>query len=179
MNQIKSFTAIIETERLVLRPYSLDDVDAYYQINLDPDVSKYTNDGGVKTKEEIYRTIKENVLGDYKKYGFGRYAVVSKKENELIGFSGMKFLPEHNGVDLGYRYKKAYWGKGIATEAGKASLYFAFHELKFKNILGFVLPDNKASIRVLEKLNFTFEKEFYEEDILIHQFNLELNEVYI
>lgn len=160
----------IETDRLLLRPFTLDDVEASYQVNKDPEVTRYTNDGGVKTKERIQYLIENNVLGDYRKYGFGRFAVVLKEENKFIGFSGLKYLPEFDLVDLGYRFHRDYWGKGFATESGKASLAFGFEELKLSKIIGMVLPENKASIHVLEKLGFSFEKEFFEEDILIWQY---------
>ena len=170
MKKIKIFNTIIETERLILRPFNLEDVAPSYKMNLDPEITRFTNDGGIKTKTEIYQTIKENVLGDYKKHGFGRFAVILKKENKFIGFSGIKYLPEYNLVDIGFRFIKEYWGTGIATESGKASLKFAFTNLKLKKVYGFVLPENKASIRVLEKLKFTFEKDFFEEEILINQY---------
>ena len=167
---MKTFNVKIETERLILRPFSLDDIDAAYQMNLDPEVNRYTHDGGVKTRDEIQRTIREDVLGDYEKYGFGRFAVILKDENKFIGFSGLKYLPEYDLVDIGFRFIKNYWGRGIATESGRASLKFGFDDLKLNKIIGLVLPENKASIRVLEKLDFQFEKEFFEDGVQIRQY---------
>ena len=68
-------------------------------MNLDAEVSKYTGDGGVVSKEEIERRITENVLGDYKKYGYGRLAVELKEENKFIGFTGLKYLDDMDEVD--------------------------------------------------------------------------------
>ena len=70
----------IETDRLVLRPMTIEDIDANYAMNMDEAVSVYTGDGGVVSKEEIERRIKDDVLGDYKKYGYGRLAVELKAE---------------------------------------------------------------------------------------------------
>ena len=162
----------IETERLILRPFELSDIEAAYELNLDREVSKYTGDGGVVSKQEIERRIVEHVLGDYKKYGYGRLAVEFKGESSFIGFAGLKYLDDLNEVDLGYRFAQKYWGKGIATEAGKACIKYGFKTLDLQKMIAMVLPANKGSIRVLKKLDFQFEKEFMEDGMLAHQYTL-------
>ncbi len=94
---------------------------------------------------------------DFEKYGFGRWACVLKGEKKVIGFAGLKFLPEREEIDLGYRFLPEHWGKGLATEASQASIDFGFNILKLKRIIGLVLPKNKASIRVLEKVGMKKE----------------------
>lgn len=156
----------IETKRLILRPFTIDDIEPSYEMNLDEDVSKYTGDGGVVSKKEIERRIKENVFGDYKKYGFGRLAVVLKAENKFIGFTGLKYLDDLGEVDLGYRFMKAYWGKGIATEAALASLKLGFVSLELNKIIAMVLPENRGSIRILDKLNFKYDRDILEDGLV-------------
>lgn len=156
---------IIETDRLLIRPFCLDDIEPSYQMNLDAEVSKYTGDGGVVSKKEIERRITENVLGDYEKYGFGRLAVEMKGEGKFIGFAGLKYLADMDEVDLGYRFMKPYWGKGIATEASQASVKLGFETLKLEKLIALVLPENSGSIRVLEKLNFRYEKDVWEDGL--------------
>jgi len=153
---------IIETERLILRPFTMDDVAAAYEMNLDPEVSKYTHDGGVQEREEIEKRIQEDVLGDYNRNGYGRFAVVEKQDNCFIGFSGLKYLPDFAQTDLGYRFVRKYWGKGIAIEAGVASLDFGFNTLKLQEIIAIALEGNKASFRVMEKLGFTYQNSIPE-----------------
>ncbi len=148
---------IIETERLIMRPYTEDDIEAAYQVNLDAEVSKYTADGGVKTREEIHDIIKNTTLADYEKYGFGRLAVIYKPENKYIGFSGLKYLPEFDAVDIGYRFARPYWGMGIATESARPFIPFGFETLNLKEIVGFVMAENTASSNVLKKIGFHFE----------------------
>ena len=160
----------IETERLLLRPFRLEDVEHAYRMNLDPAISTYTGDGGVVSKTEIRRRIEEDVLGDYKKYGFGRLVVELKEENKFIGFSGLKYLPDLKEVDIGFRFFKEYWGKGIATESGKACVKYGFDELRLEKLIGLVLPENIASIRVLEKLGFSYEKEVLEEGLVAKKY---------
>ena len=156
----------IETERLIIRPFTLEDLAPSYEMNLDAEVSRFTGDGGVVSEREIERRITENVFGDYEKYGYGRLAVELKSEHKFIGFTGLKFLEDLQEVDLGYRFMKAYWGQGIATEAGHACLKLGFETLGLKRIIAMVLPENKGSVNVLKKLGFTYEKPFIEDNLV-------------
>lgn len=162
----------IETERLLIRPFKMEDIEPAYRMNLDADVSRYTGDGGVVSKKEIERRIIEDVLGDYEKHGFGRLAVELKGENKFIGFTGLKFLEDMDEVDLGFRFMREYWGKGIATESGKACLTLGFETLELNKIVAMVLPENKSSIRVLEKLLFEYEKDIIEDGQLANVYSL-------
>lgn len=162
----------IETERLFIRPFTMEDIEPSYTMNLDAEVSKYTGDGGVVSKAEIERRIVENVLGEYKKHGFGRLAVELKAENKFIGFTGLKYMEDMDEVDLGYRFRKEYWGKGIATESAKACVNLGFNTLGLKRMIAMVLPENTASIRVLEKLQFQYEKDIMEDHQLAKVYSL-------
>lgn len=162
----------IETERLLIRPFTIKDLEPAYKMNLDEEVSKYTGDGGVATKKEIERRINEDVFGDYEKHGYGRLAVELKGENKFIGFAGLKYLEDLKEVDLGYRFMKKFWGQGIATEAGKACIHFGFSTLNLDRIIAMVLPNNAGSIRVLDKLHFKYEKDIIEDDLLAHIYSL-------
>lgn len=156
----------IETDRLIIRPFTIDDLDAAYAMNLDPEVSQYTGDGGIVSREEMERRIVEDVLGDYAKYGYGRLAVELKSEKKFIGFTGLKYLADMDEVDLGYRFMKRYWGMGIATESGKASMDLGFNKLGLDRIIAMVLPENVGSIKVLEKLHFNYEKDVVEDGLV-------------
>lgn len=162
---------IIETDRLIIRPFTLKDVEPAHQMNLDEDVSRYTGDGGVVSKEETERRIIEDVFGDYEKYGFGRLAVELKQEETFIGFAGLKYLEDMDEVDLGYRFMKKYWGKGIATESAKACIDFGFDQLNINKIIAMIIPENKGSLRVLEKLKFNFDKKIIDENQIIHVYS--------
>lgn len=166
------FHLTIETPRLILRPFTLDDIEPSYELNLEEEVSKYTGDGGVVSVQEIERRIKENVLGDYKKHGFGRLAIELKGGEQFIGFAGLKYMESYQDVDLGYRLMKKHWGKGLATEAGKACLKLGFETLRLNRIMAMVFTENKASINVLEKLGFSFEKELEEDGEHVFQYGL-------
>lgn len=90
----------IKTDRCNLRPFTLADIKPSYRINLDPDVTRYTNDGGVKTLPQMRETIANNVLSDYEKYGFGRFAVEDQATGNFIGFSGLKFIEDEDFLIL-------------------------------------------------------------------------------
>ena len=163
----------IETPRLRLRPFDLSDIIPAYEMNLDVQVSQYTGDGGVVSKEEIERRIIEDVLGDYKKHGFGRLAIEWKENKEFIGFAGLKFLEDQDEVDLGYRLRRNYWGRGIATEAGKACLEFGFSKLKLEQLIAMIIPANLKSENVLLKLGMRFFEYRMEEDEKVKVFRIE------
>lgn len=154
----------IETERLIIRRFEIRDIEPSYVMNLDPEVNKYTGDGGIVSKQEMERRIVEDVFGDYKKYGFGRLAVEWKAENKFIGFTGLKYLEDRNEVDIGYRFMKKYWGRGIATESGKASIALGFTKLGLDKIIALILPEHGASIKVAKKLGMKYEKETIEDN---------------
>ncbi len=92
---------------------------------------------------------------DFDSVGYGRWACVLKDTGAIIGFCGLKFLPELDEVDVGFRFLPEYWGQGIATETCSACIAFGFDVLKLNRILGLVLAENEASIRVLEKCGLT------------------------
>ena len=165
-------TTRLETERLLLRPFELTDIEPSYQLNLDAEVSRYTGDGGVVSKDEITRRITEDVFGDYQNYGYGRLAVELKSTQEFIGFAGLKYLPDWEEVDLGYRLMRKYWGQGLATEAAAACVEFGWESLGLDSMIGLVLPENVASINVLEKLGFSYEKDVLEDGLLAKKYVL-------
>ena len=106
--------------------------------------------------EQALEVIRTRPMADYQKHGYGRWACIDKASGQLIGFSGLKYLDDLQEVDLGYRFLPAYWGRGLATESGRAVLEYGFATLRLEQIIGLVAPENVASVRVLEKLGLTF-----------------------
>ena len=156
---------VIETERLLLRTFTEDDAPLIYDLNLDPEVTRYTLDPMVsidQAKEVLLNTI----LPQYALYNHGRWAVHVKPDLEFIGWCGLKTRPEMNEIDLGYRFIKTAWGKGYATESAYASLKYAFEKLEHDRIVGRALPPNIASLRVLEKIGMSYVGEEVIEGLL-------------
>ena len=145
---------VLETERLLLRPFNLGDEEGVLEFCSNQLAQQHTGDIVRTTIEEAIGLIKDVWLNDYKKYGYGRFAVIHKADNKIIGFNGIKYLSEFGHPDLGYRFLPKYWGKGIATESSSAILKYAFTELRLEKIYAFVYPENPASANVLTKLKF-------------------------
>ncbi len=146
-----------ETERLLHRAFTVADAEAFLALNGDPEVMRLTGEPPLRSLEEARAAI----LGypDFDERGYGRWACVLKETGRIVGFCGLKYLSELDAVDLGYRFLPDHWGRGLATEAGRASLGFGFEVLGLDRIIALVLPENLASIRVLEKLGMRPEGE--------------------
>lgn len=153
---------ILEAERLILRETVVEDAPDLYEMDADPEVQKYTGDVLPTSVEDIFERIIN--YADYKKYGYGRWTTVLKDTNEVIGWCGLKYLQDIQETDIGYRWKPKYWNKGYATEASKACLKYGFDQLELEQIVAQVLPENKASIRVLEKIGMNYWKQLNTEE---------------
>lgn len=149
---------IIETERLQLRKFNTRDAKAVLAFNGHPEVQKYTGDSLLKTIDEAQKIITDIWLPEYEKYSYARWAVIYKPEQKVIGFAGLKYLPEIGETDIGYRFLPDYWGKGIATEVSKEIIKYGFEVLGLKKIIGIIEPSNVASEKVLEKIGLHFYK---------------------
>ena len=148
---------IIETERLILREMVIEDAQDMLRLHSNHQVQKYTGENVITSLKEIHSKIKEK-CNDYEKYGFGRWATFLKNGMQFVGWAGLAYLPEFDEIDLGYRFLPEYWGLGIATEASRAILTYGFDSLKIKKIIAIALKENKASIRVMEKVGMEFDK---------------------
>lgn len=145
---------ILETPRLYLREMTSEDAESAYLLNLDPEVIQYTGDDPFESIEEAREFLEK--YESYKKYGFGRWAVILKETDEYLGWCGLKYTPELDEFDIGYRLMKKFWGKGYATEAAEVCLKLGFEQFNMKTIVGRVMPANSASLRVLEKIGLTY-----------------------
>jgi RimJ/RimL family protein N-acetyltransferase len=149
---------LFETKRLIIRRFTLEDVEAVLEFCGNPEVIKFTGDKLISTLEEAEGIIKNIWLPEYEKYGYARMAVVHKKDQKIIGFSGLKNEPLWKATDIGYRFLPEYWGKGIATEANLPFIFYGFQVLKLPKIVGAAFATNPASSKVLEKLGLKYKK---------------------
>lgn len=148
--------AVLETPRLILRAFTLDDVDAMYSLATVPDVIRYVGNKPAQSKQDVLDYLHQHPLRDYQVYGYGRFACVWKETGQVIGFSGIKFLEEIKETELGYRFLPEFWGKGLATEAGSAVIEFA-QTLGLNRLVAVIHPDNAGSKQVATKLGFSLE----------------------
>lgn len=142
----------LETERLRLRPFTMDDVDAYYAgISSDADVMRYLPGGQPRQRSDSHWVI--NYFRNHALlHGFGVWAVEEKASGTLIGHAGLEYIPSAEEVEIAYTLAKAYWGRGYATEAAAASLNYGFESLNLPEIYGLAFPQNIASQNVMRKI---------------------------
>lgn len=146
---------IIETERLILRQFEPGEGQLIFTLNEDPEVTLYTGDP-VRDLAHANEVLDQVILPQYALYNHGRWAVHTKPGMEFIGWCGLKYRPELDEVDLGYRFIKTAWGKGYASEAAMASLRYGFEKLGLNRIVGRAMPGNIASLKVLEKCGMKY-----------------------
>jgi len=143
-----------ETERLIMRPFEVKDAPLMIELNSDPDVVRYVDGDGYDTVEKVERFIRD--YGQYDEYKMGRLSMFLKETGEYIGWSGLKYRPESDTVDVGYRLMKKHWGKGYATESARASLDYGFKTLGLNKIIAMAMMENTASINVFKKLGMRY-----------------------
>ncbi|MCU7616449.1 GNAT family N-acetyltransferase [Chryseobacterium sp. PBS4-4] len=149
---------ILETTRLLLREFNMNDAESFYDLNLNPNVIKYTGNLAFKDIDEAKRFL-EN-YSDYKENGFGRWAVINKSTTEFLGWCGLKYDKKSHETDIGFRFFENFWSQGFATESAKACLNYGFEKLNLKTIIGRAMKENQASIKVLEKIGLHYVKDF-------------------
>lgn len=157
--------ARLETERLLLRWLTFDDVEVFHELGSNPLVVRYVGNRPFASLDVARATLAATPLNDYATYGYGRFACVWKETGAVVGLCGPKFLPDTQVVDLGFRFLPSFWGIGLATESCLAVIAYARHQLSLERLVAWVHPDNVASTRVLTKLGFSFEKKIAIPDI--------------
>ena len=130
--------------------------EAFFKLNSDPQVLRFVPDNALLNVEQARQILIDHPIADYRKNGFGRGACILKSTGEQIGFAGLKYLKELDEVDIAYRFMPTYWSQGLATEAARASVRYGFADLGLKRIIGLVMPENTASVRVLEKAGLRY-----------------------
>ena len=159
-------TPVLETERLLLRPLTVEDAySAYENWTSDADVARFMRWERHKEIAETRAWLKSEELlvdGDAV-YNWG---MVEKESGRLIGSVGIVWNEEEGMYELGYNVMKACWGKGYATEAARRVVQFGMEELKQKCFFCCHAKENPASGRVLEKLGFRYRNDgvYYSRD---------------
>lgn len=143
----------ITTERLLLRPATLDDLDAWHAISRDAEEAWW---GAPSSTIDDARAGLGNQIRHQGEHGFALWAAVLRAKQEVIGAAGLVHLAGGTEVEVGYRFLRTHWGNGYATEAARASIEFGLGELRLERIVAVTLPSNRASRHVMEKCGMTF-----------------------
>jgi|GEM_PF-65345 len=158
---------LIETHRLKIRPWSYADIDHYLTLAKDVGYNSFSLPGQFALEpNEARERIKDRIdLFESKKVG--KFLLLSKDSGEVIGTCGLGAyeLDGQEEMEIGYRIRLQHWGMGYATEAAAATLDYGFKNLGFDRIVAFALPQNRSSIRVIEKLGYRYLKNFFHAEI--------------
>jgi ribosomal-protein-alanine N-acetyltransferase len=164
---------ILETDHLTLRVFEPSDLDAFAEIEADPDVMHYYS-SGPRSRERVEKAIAyfQEMQAEY---GHSLWAVDLRGGAKCIGYCGLapQTLNGHHEVEIGYKLAKAYWGKGLATEAATAARDWGFTNLPVKRLISIVDPRNVASIRVAEKIGMHYVQnaEYDDKDCRVYALN--------
>ncbi|MFL5297130.1 MAG: GNAT family N-acetyltransferase [Phenylobacterium sp.] len=146
-------TPILETERLVFRPFTPDDFDLLAELHSDPEVQRFI--GGMWTAEEVQRRL-DFYVGQQVERGYSKWKAYLR-DGEFVGRAGVS-LDLHTGdPELGYSFAQRAWGQGLASEAARAIVDWMWANTDAPELTAFAVAENLASRRVLEKVGMVFE----------------------
>lgn len=154
----------LETERLRLRRFTPDDVELLLELDSDPEVMRYINGGRATPREDVENEILPRILSYYERFdAYGHWAAEEKSSGEFVGWFG---LHPNDGsppgeLELGYRLRRAAWGKGYATEGSRALVDKAFREFGAQRVRAETMTVNTASRRVMEKAGLKYVRTFH------------------
>jgi [ribosomal protein S5]-alanine N-acetyltransferase len=154
---VESPRLICQTSRLLVREFTMNDLEPLTAMHLDPEVSRFI---GLRTPEQTRERLIEWIAA-YRAVGFAKWAVVSRETGKLVGRCGLT-LEEYEGIsepELGWTFARAHWGFGYATEAAAAVMKHCFETLKFRRIISLIDPQNVASERVAARIGMIFERQ--------------------
>jgi [ribosomal protein S5]-alanine N-acetyltransferase len=156
---------ILETERLILRPFKFFDANELFDMDKNQIVHKYLWQKPITDIQEVYDSI-EMVQKQYIERGIGRFSTIIKDTGELIGWTGIKFVNDHiengntNFYDYGYRINEKFWNKGFATEASVAWLDYGFNKMNIDKMNAYTHSENEASNHILKKIGMNFIENY-------------------
>jgi RimJ/RimL family protein N-acetyltransferase len=148
---------VLETERLVLRRFTIDDAEFVLELLNQPSFLRYIGDKGVRNTDDAVRYIQTGPLASYERFGFGLYVVELKDAGAPIGICGLLKRDTLPDVDVGFAFLPQFWSQGYAFESAAAVMSYGREELGLRRIVALTSPDNDASIRLLEKIGLRFE----------------------
>lgn len=154
--------AEIETERLLLRRWQDKDLEPYARMCAHPEVMRFIGAGSTLNREQSEEQVSRFVR-HWEERGFGLWALEEKEGGAFVGFAGLSYQedwPEgEHKTEVGWRLDRAFWGRGLATEAARASVDYGFENLRPERIISIIQPGNVASCRVAEKAGLTLQGE--------------------
>jgi RimJ/RimL family protein N-acetyltransferase len=164
IGQTRVVDVFLETDRLLLRRFTLEDEDALLELDNDPEVMLYINGGAPVPREEIVEETLPAFLSYYDRFeGFGFWAVIEKRSGQFLGW--FHFRPGEGAgplePELGYRLHRSAWNKGYATEVSRALIDKGFSEFAVERVYAETMVVHVGSRRVMEKAGMRFKRTFH------------------
>ena len=147
---------VVDTPRLLLRPWRDDDLDGYAAMCADPEVMRHMGDGSTLSRDDAWRQM-AMFVGHWQLRGFGMWAVEERETGAFVGRVGLHQPEGWPGLEVGWMLAKHTWGRGYATEAARASLEYAWNVLGVDHVISVIAPENAPSVRVAERLGEQLE----------------------
>ena len=148
----------LESKRLLLLPWVSADWHSFKPIATDPLVMKYISGGAIWPDHRIIEFVERQVR-HFDELGHCLWKLVLRSNHRLVGFCGLQPLDDLPGVEIGWWLASDLWGQGLATEAAQVALEDGFARVGLKRVVAVALRENRASIRIMEKLGMRFESE--------------------
>jgi [ribosomal protein S5]-alanine N-acetyltransferase len=141
----------LETDRLIIRPWTMEEADAAFAIYGDSEVMRYVGDGRPSPDIETMRASLAKLIERDRGKQLGLWALEKRDSGEVIGSGLLKPLPDNSDIEVGYHLAQKWWGQGYATEAATALVEYGLSNVGLSRIVGVTYPENVASQRVLTK----------------------------
>ncbi|MDQ4038779.1 MAG: GNAT family N-acetyltransferase [Actinomycetota bacterium] len=160
-NSDRNGEILLSTPRLFLRSWRSDDLPAFAELNADPEVMCYL---GTELSTEQATELAYDIQERFLQRGFGMLPVERREDGAFLGICGINYTPWYPDEEIGWRFARAYWGKGYATESAAAWMAWAFTELGAPRLISVTDVPNARSIAVMKRLGMTYDHEADLED---------------
>jgi RimJ/RimL family protein N-acetyltransferase len=157
---------LIETERLLLRPLQVEDVDDLVAMHSAPEVSRFMT---VLDPDLALRRVEQDQR-DWRERGHGLMAIVDRQSGRFLGRTGLRYWPQFDETEVGWALPPEYWGRGLATEAARAAADWGFRNLDVPYLTAMIRPDNDRSIAVAGRLGMSLLRPdlLGEDEVVVH-----------
>lgn len=160
---------LLESERLILRWFIPEDFELSRHLDIDEEVKKFI--GPALEEDKIKTRFEKAIILGKVQHKLGKWMAVEKETGKAIGWFVLTFTEDTSLIEIGYRFKKEFWGKGYATEMSKVLLKHGFETCNLEKIIGVTSSENIASQKVLLKIGLRYEgiKRFYNQDCMYYE----------
>jgi RimJ/RimL family protein N-acetyltransferase len=157
---------VIETDRLLLRRATVDDIEELVEIHADPAIVRFMGPWDRARAMEWLTEVDQN----WQEREYGRVAITDRESGGLLGRSGLMYLPQFSETELGWTLRREAWGHGYATEAARACANWAFGQFEIPYLTSLIERGNERSMRVARRLRMTPIRDdvFYDRPMIVH-----------